>query len=240
MTEKFKFEPIQKNSIVVELTRRLLDYIFSGTIKPGEKLPAERQLQEALGVGRSAVREAIKVLEVLGVLEVKQGDGTYLRNSESGLLIESIEWGMLLGQKKTADIVEARIEIEVAIAKLAASRCTDQEVEELWGILEQLKNATITNFVELDIAFHLKLADIARNSALKGILISIQSLLRTWIKSVIESAGTTDFSYNDHLKIFNAVSERNPLAAAFAMEQHMRDASGRLVEVIEKKEREYR
>src|SRR4051794_40708045 len=95
----FKFEPVEKKSLVIELTTKLMEYIFSGSIQPGEKLPAERQLSESLGVGRSAIREAIKALTVLGILEVKQGYGTYLKRIDSTLLTRSIEWGLLLGEK---------------------------------------------------------------------------------------------------------------------------------------------
>ncbi|MDQ0257337.1 GntR family transcriptional repressor for pyruvate dehydrogenase complex [Evansella vedderi] len=234
MNSEFKFEPIQKNSIVVDLTKSLLQYIFSGSIKPGEKLPTERQLQEALGVGRSAIREAIKVLAVLGVLEIKHGNGTYLKKPDAGLLIESIEWGILLGEKRVRDIIEARQEIELSIVKLAAQRCTEEELNELWSILEQLKVSTIDDFVEIDIAFHLKLAEMAKNASLKGILTSLQSLLRTWIRFVIESAGETTFSYNDHLKVYQAVANKDPKAAVKAMEEHMQDATKRLLEVVEK------
>jgi GntR family transcriptional repressor for pyruvate dehydrogenase complex len=233
MTSEYKFEPIQKNSIVVDLTKSLLEYIFSGSIKPGDKLPTERQLQDALGVGRSAIREATKVLAVLGVLEIKPGNGTYLKKPDASLLIESIEWGILLGEKRVRDIIESRQEIELAVVKLAARRCTDEEIKELWEILERLRVSTIEDFVEIDIAFHLKLAEMAKNTALKGILTSLQSLLRSWIKHVIEAAGETSFSYSDHLKVYEAVAKRDEKAAIVAMEEHLQDATKRLLEVVE-------
>ena len=235
---QLKIEPVQKNPIVVQLTRRLLDYVFLGDIKQGDKLPPERQLKEALGVGRSAIREAIKVLTVLGVVEVRQGDGTYLRKSDSGFLIESIEWGLLLGDTEIMDVIEARKEIEVSIVKYAAERCTDEEIKELGSILEKLRISTPEEFVELDIAFHLKLAEMAKNTAFKGVLTSIQSLLRTWIKLVIEPERSTGFSYNDHLKIYEAVSKRDAEGAVVAMQEHMADATRRLVDVINKSRKE--
>lgn len=230
----FNFEPIQKNSIVVELTKRLLDYIFSGSIQPGGKLPTERQLQEALGVGRSAIREALKALMVLGVLEVRQGDGTYLKKVDSTLLTQSIEWGLLLGERNIMDIIETRREIEVIIVRYATLRRTPEEVKELEKILEKLKESTIHDFVEFDIAFHLKLAEMARNTVLKGVLTSIQSLLRTWIKCVIEAAGETGFSYDDHYNVYKAVADGDPEAAMLAMQEHMEDATARLIAEIEK------
>lgn len=232
-TNTFQFEPIKKNSIVLELTRKLLDYIFSGSIQPGEKLPTERQLQEALDVGRSSIREAIKVLNVLGILEVRQGDGTYLTKANSGFLLESIEWGLLLGEKHIMDIIEARKEVEISIVKFAAERCTEEEIKELEAILKKLKDSSVEDFVELDIAFHLKLVEMSKNSVFKSIFMSIQTLLRTWIKLVMSKATDTDFSYQDHLNIYLAVSQKDVAASEKAMREHMEDATRRLIEEIE-------
>jgi len=233
MESKFEFKPIRKNSIVVELTKNLLEFIFSGSIQPGDKLPTERQLQEALNVGRSSIREAIKVLNVLGILEVRPGDGTYLNKLDSGFLSDSIEWGLLLGERNIMDIIESRKEIEITIAKYAAIRGTEGEIKELWSILEQLKHATKEDFIELDVAFHSKLVDMARNSVFKSIFVSIQSLMRAWIKLVIFDEENTEFSYNDHLKIYLAVANKDPEASMEAMRLHMEDASKRLIEAIE-------
>jgi GntR family transcriptional repressor for pyruvate dehydrogenase complex len=232
----FNFEPIQKNSLVVEITKRLLDYIFSGSLQVNDKLPAERQLSEALGVGRSAIREAIKALTVLGVLEVRQGDGTYLKRTDSTLLPQVIEWSLLLGENQAMDLIEARKVIEISICRFAAERGKDEEIAELKQIMDKMKLEP-ANFVELDVSFHLKLAEMSRNSVLKDILSSIQSLLRTWIKLVIESAGDTEFSYKDHSAIFEAVSKRDPDAAALAMERHMTDATSRLLKVIKENQK---
>jgi len=234
---EYKFEPVKKDSIVIELTKRLMDYIFSGSIRPGDKLPAERVLSEAMGVGRSSVREAMKALTVLGILEVRHGDGTYLRRADSGLLTQTIEWGLLLGEQKTMDLIEARKEIETVLARYAARRWQGNELAELKINLDRMKNATIEDFIEIDVAFHIKIAEMSRNTVLKDILINIQSLLRTWIKLVLESAGRTNFSYDDHVAIYDALAKRDEEAAAAAMTSHMNDATERLIEVIHKADR---
>ncbi|HEY8528830.1 MAG TPA: FadR/GntR family transcriptional regulator [Paenibacillaceae bacterium] len=232
----YKFEPVETHSLVVELTKRLLDYIFSGNVRPGDKIPAERQLSEALGVGRSAIREAIKALAVLGILEVRQGNGTYVRQTSSSLLTQSIEWGLLLGEKNTMDLVETRMLLEVSIARLAARRWEGSELAELKEILERMKQGTLTDFVDADVQFHLKLCDMAKNSVLKNMLSSIRNLLHTWIKCVIEKAGETAFSYRDHLAIYEAIARRDPEGAAKAMQLHMDDASSRLIEALKEAE----
>src|SRR5262245_1397881 len=89
----------------VELTRQLVNYLSSGDLQPGQKLPGERALSEALGVGRAALREALKSLILLGLLEQRQGDGTYLTRSPSDLLPKVIEWGLLLGTHEIRDLI---------------------------------------------------------------------------------------------------------------------------------------
>jgi len=228
------FRPIAQQSLVTELTRQLMDYLLSGALKPGDRLPSERQLSEALGMGRSTLRESLKALTVLGLLDVRQGDGTYLKKADSALLPRVIEWGLLLGEQRTLDLVEARQKIEVAIAELAAGRRTPDDVEELRGLLSRMERSQANHqeFADADVAFHLKLADIAHNSVLRDILSSIQALLRAWIIRVIEAAGPDDTSYQEHVPIFHAVESGDEHAAGAAMHAHMDAAAARLMRTL--------
>lgn len=238
-TSEFKFMPIERKTIVTEITQRLLDYLLSGSIKPGEKLPAERQLSESIGVPRSSLREALKALTVLGLLEVRQGDGTYLKKADSHLLPQIIEWGLLLGEQTTIDLMEARQKIEIIIAGMAAERATPEDILILESVIERMKLArhNINDFIEADIAFHLTLSKMARNSVFKNIISSIQSLLRAWIKSVLESAGDVSFSVDEHIPIFEAIKNNDSKQAAKAMEQHMISASNRLMQARQEAEK---
>lgn len=228
------FQPVEQRSLVAELTQRLLDYLLSGDLKPGSRLPSERQLSETLGMGRSTLRESLKALTLLGLLDVRQGDGTYLRKADSVLLPRVIEWGLLLGEKRTMDLVEARYEIEIIIAELAAQRRDSFAVEDLRKMLQRMETAGLHyhEFVDADVAFHLKLAEIARNSVLRDILSSIQALLRAWIIRVLESAGNTTFSYKEHLAIFDAIERGDAKGAGDAMRAHMNSARNRLLKAI--------
>lgn len=228
-------QTFEQKSLLAEITQRLLDYVLSGDLKPGMRLPSERQLSEALGMGRSTVRESLKALTLLGLLEVRQGDGTYLRRADSALLPRVIEWGLLLGEKRTMDLVEARHEIEIIIASLAALRRDSYTLEELRKSLQRMEQAGMNyeEFVDADVAFHLKLADITGNTVLHGILSSIQALLRAWIIRVLKAAQNTNFSYEEHLAIFEAVERGNPGEAATAMKAHMDSARDRLLATLD-------
>ncbi|WP_218107748.1 FadR/GntR family transcriptional regulator [Streptomyces sp. MnatMP-M27] len=125
----------------MELTRRLLDYLLSGELTPGQRIPSERQLAEALSTGRSTVREAIKSLSLLGLLEQRVGDGTYLSRSTSALLRQVIEWGILLGEKRLEDLLEARHHLEVQLAGWAAERRSNEQLERLRALAGQMRDA---------------------------------------------------------------------------------------------------
>src|SRR6187402_1603631 len=120
-------------SAVSEVTRRLLTYFTSDAIQPGDRLPPERELASTLGIGRSAVREALAALEILGVVDVRPGSGTYLRGSASELLPETLSWGLMIGAPRTHELIAVRAELEIMAARLAAERVTDADLTQLKG-----------------------------------------------------------------------------------------------------------
>jgi GntR family transcriptional regulator, transcriptional repressor for pyruvate dehydrogenase complex len=222
-------DPIKREPLATHIARRLVEFILSGQVEPGARMPSERALAEAFGVGRSAMREALKALSLIGLVEVRQGDGTYLRKADSALLPELIEWGLLLGEPRTMDLVEARQEIEVVIAGLAAKRRSEADLVELRALLERMRDAaTAQSFVETDVSFHLRLAEAAGNSALRDIHSSVQALLRTWIARVVEASGDTVPSYLEHVPLLEAVEARDVAGAQAAMASHMSSAAERL------------
>lgn len=192
-------------------------------------MPSERQLAEAFGTGRAAVREALKALALLGLVDFRQGSGTYLRSLDSEFLPRVIEWGLLLGERRVLDLVEARRPLEIAIAELAAERRTPDDLRDLKRQLRTMERAkTDTAFVEADVAFHRRIAEASRNSVLSGMLTGIQSLQRVWIQRVIVSTGGWQVQAAQHRPIFHALEAGDPAAANVAMTQHMEGAIGRL------------
>ena len=236
--ELTQIDPIKREPVATQVARKLVEYLLSGAVEPGTRMPSERQLAEAFGVGRSAMREAIKALSLIGLVEVRQGDGTYLRKADSALLPEVIEWGLLLGERRTMDLVEARQEIEIVIAGLAAKRRTAVDIEALRQILGRMERAaTASAFVEADVQFHVRLAEASDNLVLRDIHASVQALLRTWIARVLAQDGARDPSYSEHVPIFEAVAAGDAAAAQIAMERHMTSAAGRLQQSLRSEER---
>lgn len=225
-----QIDPIRREPVATQIARRLVEVILSGQIEPGARMPSERQLAESFGVGRSAMREALKALSLIGLVEVRQGDGTYLRQADTALLPEVIEWGLLLGEPRTMDLVEARQEIEVILAGLAAKRRTDEQIAALEHELEQLRQAkTPDEFVVHDIAFHMNVAEAAHNIALRDIHSSIQALLRAWILRAIGSqAQNMARSWPEHVPVLEAIRAGDADGAGKAMREHMAMAAKRL------------
>jgi GntR family transcriptional repressor for pyruvate dehydrogenase complex len=219
----------RREPISSEVAQVLVRHLLGGSYQPGQRLPSERALAESLGVGRSVIREALKSLTLLGLVEVRQGDGTYLQAQGSDLLPVSFEWGLLLGEHQLEDTIEARIELEVVLAGYAAQRRSEQDVQELGELLRRMGDATDTaSFVSADVAFHLRVAKAAQNSILEQMLVSIQSLLRTWITRVRDAATDHGPSYRDHVPIHAAIEAADVPAAREAMRAHLTNAGERL------------
>jgi GntR family transcriptional repressor for pyruvate dehydrogenase complex len=213
-----------------EVTQQLLGYLLSGRMPPGTRLPSERQLAERLGVGRSAVREAIKSLSLLGLLEVRQGSGAYLSGHTSDLLPRVLEWGLLLGEPSMRDIIELRHHLEVTATGLAAERASTEDVQQLRALVARMEQAgsDVPAYVDADIQFHLRLAQAGGNNVLASLITNIQSLTRVWATRVLEHAGETTSSLAMHEPIIDAVAAGDVDAARRAMEAHMQRATRRL------------
>jgi GntR family transcriptional regulator, transcriptional repressor for pyruvate dehydrogenase complex len=218
----------------VELTRHLLQYFLSGQVAPGQKIASERQLAAALGVGRSGVREAIKSLSLLGLLEVRQGDGTYITGSASNLLPEVVEWGLLLGEQRILDLVEVREHLEVFIAGLAAERHTPDDVAALQAAVETMSGAgsDVSRYIKGDYGFHRALAQATGNEVLISLSHSFRALLQVWSARCVEEERDTARLAAEHQPIVRAVERANANAARAAMAKHMKTANARLVRAL--------
>jgi GntR family transcriptional repressor for pyruvate dehydrogenase complex len=216
---------------VSEVAERLLAYFTSGQIAAGTRLPSERQLSASLGVGRSAVREALAALEILGIVVVRPGSGTYLRDSASELLPRTLSWGMMLGAPRTRELVELRGGLEVQVVSLAAERITDEGLERLAEHLDAMRasRGDLAAFVEADARFHGEIASSAGNQVLRELLQSIRSLLRIWADRALEGEDDAATAVSEHAAIFAAVRDRDADAAASAMAAHMATAAARLL-----------
>ncbi|MEV7085462.1 FadR/GntR family transcriptional regulator [Streptomyces sp. NPDC093085] len=224
-----RIEREEPTAPAVEVARRLLDHLLtSRRLGAGDGLPPERELAETFGVGRSAVREALKSLSLLGLFEIRQGDGTYVRGATSDLLPQVLEWGLMIGDQTMDELLEARACVEVDLAELAALRRTENDLTALGSHLARMRatHDDPARYVEADLAFHRALAQASHNSALAGFQARLESLVAVWIKQNIRRPGEGKLA--EHDAVLQAVTARNPQAARAAMHAHMASATARL------------
>ena len=216
-------QPIEKLVLIDQIIETVGRLIAEGLLKPGDALPGERDLSEMLKVSRTSVRQALKALDVLGVLEIKPGSRTYLNKSISKLLINPMKFMTLLHKVGVIELFETRKIIEVALARLAAKNATEKDIERMRSALEEskqnLNKPKIYLYLEMD--FHEAIFAASDNRILTAFMASINNLLlETREKTVMIYLDLED-SLKQHIKIFNAIKNRNSKKSGEAMFEHL-------------------
>lgn len=222
-------------SNVTQAARRFLEYFTSGDIEPGTRLPSERSLAQSLGIGRSAVREALAALEIMGIVVVRPGSGTYLRGFDSELLPQTLSWGFMVGAPRTKELVEVRRVLECEAARLATERIDEDGIVRLEGHLSRMRDnlSDLPAFVEADLLFHLEIASAAGNGVLLQLLQSIRSLLRVWVDRALHDETQARLALAEHTLVFEAIRSRDGDRATQTMAAHMETAAHRLLDTLE-------
>ena len=223
---------VPAGSPVSEGARRLLDLFTSGSIAAGTRLPPERHLAATLEVGRSAVREALAALEILGIVDVRPGSGTYLRGTASELLPQTLRWGLLIGERNTAELLELRSGLEIFVARLAAGRVDESSLAGMRATVDRMRASVddLRAFAAADRDFHLALAAAAGNGVLVDQLDVVRSLLRVYADRAVHDADAARVAVQEHATILAALERADADAAASAMALHMATASARLAD----------
>lgn len=223
-------QAVPRATAVSEIVKQLTSFLAAGHFQPGSRLPPERQLAESLGVGRSAVREALAALEILGIVAVRPGSGTYIRDSMSELLPTTLSWGLMLSASHTHQLSEVRSALEVQAAGLAASRIDDSGLAALHSHVESMRTHLddLPRFIDADARFHLQLATSADNDVLVDLLRSIRSLLRLWTERGLRTREQAQLACSEHLAVLEAIAARDAPAAEAAMRAHMKTAGTRV------------
>lgn len=220
------FKPIKNTSISKKVIEQIQDMISKGTLQKGDRLPSERQMSETLEISRSSVREAIKELEIMGLIESRPGDGNFVKDNFEDILYEPFSTMFLIKESSPKEILELREIIEKGNVALAASRITDDELSELNEILTISESSIDENqLVELDVKFHYKIAQGSQNFLLQSILNAISSLIESSIQDtrkniLIEEVHKTNIILQ-HRAIFKALESRNSGEAEAAMKTHL-------------------
>lgn len=190
--------------------------IMAGTLRPGDRLPKEADLAAELGLSRNSLREAVKALTLVNILDVRRGDGTYVTSLQPPLLLEALSF--IVDFHRDASVLEflqVRRILEAKATELAAERITNQEIEALHALLDSLgREPTAEDLVAGDLEFHRRIAAASGNSVLCSLLETLSgptSRARVW--RALTQAGAIEWTLAEHRAILDALSARDPEVA---------------------------
>ncbi|MDO4549555.1 MAG: GntR family transcriptional regulator, partial [Clostridia bacterium] len=175
--------PMNNRSVVDQIIERLTGTILSGELRPGDRIPTEAELVESMGVGRNSVREAIKALVAMGVLNIRRSEGTFVANGFSDRMLEPMVYGLMLEGGDTPAVYELRDLVETGVLRMAIEKADARGIEGLRAALDNIAE-TIRNspdcesLMDADIAFHHKLLDIVGNPMITKISQVIERISR--------------------------------------------------------------
>lgn len=206
----------------------ITDLIMSNELDEGDRLPSERELAEEMGVSRTVVREAIKLLRAAGLLRVRVGIGSFVTLPSRNILEEPLSRFSTPEKRKIAELIELREAIEPPITALAAKNATSEDISKLELAIEEMQ-ANLTNpheYIVADNVFHNTLAKATQNSLFQLIVHSIVDLLQESRRLAVSSPGAAKRSSYHHRQILKAVKARDVEGAQEAMIAHMSQIKG--------------
>lgn len=219
-----ELQAVKTDRLYIKVAEQLSKLVHDGTIKPGERFPAERDLAEKLGVSRPTIREAMIALELSGIIEIRTGSGIYVTKKKPTL--DSADKGV-----GPFEILEIRYILESEACALAATRITDEQIAQLKEVLREMEEEEKQEDAseKADWKFHTIIAEAAQNSAIYSVVnwlweLRNQSALSTAFLERIRKEGIHP-SINDHRRIVEALEKRNPEKARMAMKVHIENAT---------------
>lgn len=232
MVRPIAFGTVTRHALPDQIAARVVALITERHLKPGDRLPPERELAQAMGVSRSSLREALRALSLLGVTEMRQGDGTYLTALDPDALMRPFGLVLALSEGQLQELFEARRVIEPGLAALAAERADEATLERLRTCVHDAADAVGDEeaFMRADLELHALIARAASNSILWHVIGSISGMGIASRRRTNPLPGLREQSAEDHRAIVTAIEAHDPGAAATAMLQHLENVQSRTVD----------
>ncbi len=202
---------------------RILALISEGSLAPGDQLPAERTLAEQLGISRTVVREALRSLASMNVLEIRHGAGVFVGPLDLASLMQPLQFAVSIDHTALSQVAEARLVLEPGLAQLAAARADEPDIIRLRELV--VEAAGLVNdppgFLEVDLAFHSEVRRLANNSFLSRFMDSLEELARTSRTLTNPISNMREKTVRDLHQIAAAIARHDAVAAAEAMREHV-------------------
>lgn len=223
------FKPIKTRKIYEEIVEQIKHLMAGGELKPGDKLLPERELAERLKVSRASVREAIRALEMMGFVEIRPGDGTFVRDTNTDDIIQPLAMFLTVEKTSLLEMFEIRIIFETATARMAAEQASEEEVGRIKIALEKMiRSLNVQDSEkgeEYDTAFHYAVAEATHN----GLLIRLFRTLTEDFSRAVSAARRQLYIdehnpqkiIDQHSRIYEAIKNHNPDMAAQTMLEHL-------------------
>lgn len=229
---------IPRTTLTATAFEQLISHVVKGTWKPGDRIPPERELCQQFGIARTSLREALKAMELVGMVDSRVGDGTFVC-PRSEFLSRPLLWAFTgADHDELHDVMEARTIIEVNLAGLAAERASVEEIADIRRSVQMMRDSVARgdSVLEADMAFHLAIAAAARNEALRNAVQLLRNLTRQWIHFKLQMPGVPENVLKRHESIYRAIAKRNPTMARNAMRTHLEEAMALVTQVVKQYE----
>jgi GntR family transcriptional regulator, transcriptional repressor for pyruvate dehydrogenase complex len=231
-----EIRPVSRASLSDGIVEQIIDLIARDILKAGDRLPSEKELCVRFQVGRTTIREALRSLAVMGILDGRVGEGTFVSHSNKKYLEKSLQWGLLMERKDVQDLIETRLMLESQTAFSAAQRATEDDLQEIERAIRGMEQALDQpeEYLKFDLQFHLAIARATQNSILYNLLSMTRGYLQSWIQeslskpSIRKMRKRAESSVREHDKILHALREHRPEEARQAMTEHILSSSGDL------------
>jgi GntR family transcriptional repressor for pyruvate dehydrogenase complex len=222
---QYTFNNLKRSSTAERIVENLITLVRERSLKIGDKLPPERQLCEMIGVSRPSLREALKALQVMNIIDIRQGAGAYIKSLEPQDVVEHLDIVFHLDSSLYHDLYEARRLIEASIAAMAAEKINDQELE---LIEENIRQAAVDidnelAFSERDLELHEMIMKAAGNRVIPVFMQSINKLALLIRQKTNAMPAIRKNTIKDHEAILMALKNHDPRESAAAMERHIRN-----------------
>lgn len=217
---------LERTTVIDSIVAEIMDKIISGELKDGDMLASQDELARSMGVSRASLREALNRLSLMGLIETRQGSGTFVKTTEPLDFMNSLSSLLILDHVSATELLDARYYIESAIAGLAAKNATDREISEMKAVLERMARdigaCDAESFAVQDLQFHMLVAESSRNRVLVKVLGIISDILRQFILSTVTTFPVAAPSAADyHRRVYEAIRDHDVAAARKHMEEHI-------------------
>ena len=226
--------PVRKTRVFEGVARQIQRLIADGALAPGDRLPPERELAERFRVSRGSVRDAIRTLEIVGLVAARQGEGTVVAEVSHETMAAPLASVLVRKRELIAELIDVRRIIEPALAARAARRATEEEIAHLEEVLrrQRVKMLRGESTVEEDTEFHSVLAHAARNGVILKVLDVLMDLLRETRARTLQVEGRLQKSFAGHRRVLEAIRRRDPDAAERAVRRHIEEIESIVMEKL--------